>query len=59
MLIYRLAMELFLVETGSRVELYHEHGLEVLLIAVGVSARGYSVATARSLDFPELAYEQI
>jgi len=34
-----------LVETGG-VELYHEHGLGVVLIATAVSARSHSMATA-------------
>ncbi len=33
------------VRRGEQVELYHEHGLAVLFIAIAVKARGYSLAT--------------
>ena len=36
---------MFMVETGN-VELYHEHGLGVLLIATAVRAKDHSAATA-------------
>ena len=43
----------------GRVELYHEHGLGVLVMAAGVNARGYSLASAQSPDFPNLAFWQV
>ncbi len=43
----------------GRVELYHEHGLGVLVIGADFNARRHSLATAGPLDFPKLALRQI
>ena len=36
----------------GRVELYHEHGLGVMVIAAGGSARGLSILTVQVLALP-------
>ena len=47
---------MFMVETGSRVELNHEHGLEVVVIATAVAMRVPPYPQPNPPEIPFLPY---
>ena len=48
------SFSVFMVETGSRVELYHEHGLGVLLIATAIKAQHSWIARIEGTPHPPI-----